>query len=59
MIGYGMAKAAIHQLTKSLASSDSGLPTGVKTYALLPITLGKRTKLHNMCFMHNWINERL
>merc|ERR1712083_170631 len=39
MMGYGMAKAAIHQLTKSLASSDSGLPNGAKTYALLPITL--------------------
>ena len=26
MIGYGMAKAAIHQLTKSLAEPKSGLP---------------------------------
>ena len=40
MIGYGMAKAAIHQLTKSLASADSGLPSDAKTFALLPITLG-------------------
>jgi len=39
MIGYGMAKAAIHQLTKSLASSNSGLPADAKTFALLPITL--------------------
>jgi len=39
MMGYGMAKAAIHQLTKSLASADSGLPKDTKTYALLPITL--------------------
>ena len=41
MMGYGMAKAAIHQLTKSLASADSGLPNDAKTFALLPITLGK------------------
>ena len=26
MIGYGMAKAAVHQLTKSLAAPKSGLP---------------------------------
>jgi len=39
MMGYGMAKAAVHQLTKSLASPSSGLPAGVKTFALLPITL--------------------
>jgi hypothetical protein len=28
MIGYGMAKAAVHQLVKSLASPKSGLPEG-------------------------------
>lgn len=39
MMGYGMAKAAIHQLTKSLASPNAGLPAEVKTFALLPITL--------------------
>ena len=40
MIGYGMAKAAIHQLVKSLADSDkSGLPEGTFTAAILPITL--------------------
>lgn len=40
MIGYGMAKAAVHQLTKSLASGkDSGLPEGVFVAALAPITL--------------------
>ena len=26
MIGYGMAKAAVHQLTKSLAEPKSGMP---------------------------------
>ena len=45
MMGYGMAKAAIHQLTKSLASADSGLPLDAKTFALLPITLGMYKKI--------------
>ncbi|KAI2656991.1 Dihydropteridine reductase [Labeo rohita] len=28
MVGYGMAKAAVHQLCKSLAGENSGLPSG-------------------------------
>jgi len=39
MMGYGMAKAAVQQLTKSLAEEGSGLPKGVHVVALLPITL--------------------
>lgn len=39
MIGYGMAKAAVHQLTKSLAQKGSGLPAGSLAVAILPITL--------------------
>lgn len=39
MIGYGMAKAAVHQLVKSLACEKSGLPADSCTLALLPITL--------------------
>eukprot|EP00056_Hartaetosiga_gracilis_P020374 m.19086 g.19086 ORF g.19086 m.19086 type:complete len:236 (-) comp8405_c0_seq1:125-832(-) len=39
MIGYGMAKAAVHQLVKSLAKEDSGLPVNATTLAILPITL--------------------
>jgi len=39
MIGYGMAKAAVHQLTKSLAAKDSGLPPNSLVSCLLPITL--------------------
>ncbi|XP_002157207.1 dihydropteridine reductase isoform X1 [Hydra vulgaris] len=38
MIGYGMAKAAVHQLTKSLAA-DGGLPDKSQVVAILPITL--------------------
>ena len=39
MMGYGMAKAAVHQLVKSLAAPKSGLPAGATALALLPITL--------------------
>lgn len=39
MIGYGMAKAAVHQLTKSLAGKESGLPEDSLVVAILPITL--------------------
>jgi hypothetical protein len=36
---YGMAKAAVHQLVKSLAAPKSGLPEGSFCAAMLPITL--------------------
>ncbi|XP_063221697.1 dihydropteridine reductase [Bacillus rossius redtenbacheri] len=39
MIGYGIAKAAVHQLTKSLAGENSGLPANCLAVAILPITL--------------------
>ena len=39
MIGYGMAKAAVHQLTKSLAAKGSGLPKDSLVAAVLPVTL--------------------
>ncbi|KAF4527449.1 hypothetical protein B566_EDAN015782 [Ephemera danica] len=40
MIGYGMAKAAVHQLTKSLAAGESsGMPAGALVVATLPVTL--------------------
>ncbi|GMS96807.1 hypothetical protein PENTCL1PPCAC_18982 [Pristionchus entomophagus] len=39
MIGYGLAKAAVHQLTASLAGTKSGLPSGATVIALLPATL--------------------
>merc|ERR1711976_215462 len=39
MMGYGMAKAAVHQLTKSLGDKKSGLPENSVVLALLPITL--------------------
>ncbi|XP_048505914.1 dihydropteridine reductase isoform X2 [Athalia rosae] len=39
MIGYGMAKAAVHQLTKSLASEEGGLPKDALVATILPITL--------------------
>ncbi|XP_068149546.1 dihydropteridine reductase [Drosophila tropicalis] len=39
MIGYGMAKAAVHQLTRSLGAEKSGLPTGSLVVSILPVTL--------------------
>lgn len=39
MIGYGLAKAAVHQLTKSLAEEKSGLPKDSLVVSILPITL--------------------
>lgn len=39
MIGYGLAKAAVHQLTKSLSASGSGLPDNSLVISILPITL--------------------
>lgn len=39
MIGYGLAKASVHHLTKSLAENDSGLPRESTVLSILPITL--------------------
>ncbi|XP_030763176.1 dihydropteridine reductase-like [Sitophilus oryzae] len=39
MIGYGLAKAAVHHLTRSLSKKDSGLPGDSNVVAILPITL--------------------
>jgi len=38
-LGYGVAKAAVHHLIKSLAQPDSGLPAKVAVVGLLPIML--------------------
>ncbi|XP_034037958.1 quinoid dihydropteridine reductase a [Thalassophryne amazonica] len=39
MVGYGMAKAAVHQLCQSLACKNSGLPSEASAVAILPVTL--------------------
>jgi len=39
MIGYGMSKAAVHHLVKSLAKPEGGLPENSTAVAILPITL--------------------
>lgn len=39
MIGYGIAKAAVHQLVKSLSESSGGLPNNSFVAAILPVTL--------------------
>ena len=36
MIGYGMSKAAVHQLVSSLGAADSGLPANTSVLAILP-----------------------
>ncbi|XP_056145874.1 quinoid dihydropteridine reductase a [Lampris incognitus] len=39
MLGYGMAKAAVHHLCRSLAAENGGLPSGAAAVAILPVTL--------------------
>jgi len=39
MMGYGMAKAAVHQLVKSLGAEASGMPPETTSLAILPVTL--------------------
>ena len=39
MMGYGMAKAAVHQLVKSLGEKDSGMPKNSLAVAILPVLL--------------------
>ncbi|CAG0910421.1 unnamed protein product, partial [Cyprideis torosa] len=39
MLGYGMAKAAVHQLTKGLAKPKGGLPSAACVLAICPVTL--------------------
>ncbi|XP_049700767.2 dihydropteridine reductase-like [Helicoverpa armigera] len=39
MMGYGMAKAAVHQLTKSLGAENSGLPEQAAAVAILPLVI--------------------
>ncbi|XP_076460463.1 dihydropteridine reductase-like [Babylonia areolata] len=39
MIGYGLAKAAVHQLTQSLGGQKSGMPPDSVALAILPETL--------------------
>jgi NAD(P)-dependent dehydrogenase (short-subunit alcohol dehydrogenase family) len=42
MLAYGAAKAAVHQLTKGLGASDSGLPSGAKAVCIMPYVLSGR-----------------
>lgn len=36
MIGYGMAKAAVHQLVQSMSEPSSGLPEDAAVLGILP-----------------------
>ncbi|KAI8050190.1 dihydropteridine reductase-like protein [Syncephalis plumigaleata] len=66
MVGYGAAKAAVHQLTASYAGNASGLPSGTRVVAILPETLdtpGNRAGMPNADFTSwtplNDINAKL
>eukprot|EP00127_Corallochytrium_limacisporum_P006516 Clim_evm47s229 gene=Clim_evmTU47s229 len=48
MLGYGLAKAAVHQLVQGLAQDDSGMPKGATTIAILPTTLSTPMNLKFM-----------
>lgn len=48
MIGYGMAKAAVHQLVQSLKDSSSGLPPDAGVIGVLPVTLDTEANRRNM-----------
>lgn len=39
MIGYGMAKSAVHQLVKSLSVDNSGMPKDSSALAISPVIL--------------------
>ncbi|XP_070469205.1 dihydropteridine reductase isoform X1 [Equus przewalskii] len=73
MIGYGMAKSAVHQLCQSLASKNSGMPSGSTAVAVLPVTLDtpvNRKSMPDADFrswtpleflvetFHDWITEK-
>lgn len=48
MIGYGVAKSAVHALTKSLAAKGSGLVEGGVVVALLPVMLDTQANRKSM-----------
>uniref|UniRef100_A0A9L0RIL5 Dihydropteridine reductase n=1 Tax=Equus caballus TaxID=9796 RepID=A0A9L0RIL5_HORSE len=73
MMGYGMAKSAVHQLCQSLASKNSGMPSGSTAVAVLPVTLDtpvNRKSMPDADFrswtpleflvetFHDWITEK-
>ena len=53
MMGYGMAKAAVHQLTKSLAAPKSGMPEASRVYAVLP---SKECSCFIFCTTEMWMH---
>uniref|UniRef100_A0A8D1T312 Dihydropteridine reductase n=1 Tax=Sus scrofa TaxID=9823 RepID=A0A8D1T312_PIG len=57
MIGYGMAKGAVHQLCQSLAGKDSGMPSGAAAIAVLPSDWTPTSLLCSRTF-HDWIIEK-
>lgn len=58
MIGYGLAKGAVHQLTKSLAQEKSGLPENSLVVSILPITLDTPMVIYMYKFIHSFRSWR-
>lgn len=56
MIGYGIAKAAVHQLIRSLGQHESGLPENVNVIGILPLVLDTPTNRKSMpkCDVSTW-----
>eukprot|EP00741_Cyanophora_paradoxa_P000346 tig00000403_g337.t1 len=72
MLGYGLAKAAVHQLAASLAGEKSGLPEGATVLAIVPVVLdtpgnrGGDTTIHDdwtqlgdvSRLLHTWVTNK-
>jgi dihydropteridine reductase len=54
MIGYGVAKAAVHHLVKSIGADKGGLPAGGNAYAILPVTLDTPMNRKWMTYDETW-----
>eukprot|EP00048_Salpingoeca_helianthica_P016395 m.232110 g.232110 ORF g.232110 m.232110 type:complete len:233 (+) comp18582_c0_seq1:34-732(+) len=54
MMGYGLAKAAVHHLTLSLAGPDAGLPPGAAALCILPVTLDTPNNRKYMQHQPSW-----
>jgi len=54
MIAYGVAKAAVHHLVKSIGDTKGGLPAGGKAYGILPVTLDTPMNRKWMKYDESW-----
>jgi len=54
MIAYGVAKAAVHHLVKSIAAEKGGLPADGNAFAILPVTLDTPMNRKWMKYNDTW-----